>query len=136
MYITIKKYSWKKVVSCTLHKKCPYSELFWSAFFPHFSAFGPNTPYLSVFSPNARKCGKNADQNNSEHGHFLRSGNCKSSHFTRFPGCSNPWKMFVRLFSLANFKTSFLSQAFFKISQHEYSRKKFVELTDTPLQTF
>ena len=30
--------------------------------------------YLSVFSPNAGKCGKNADQNNSEYGHFLRSG--------------------------------------------------------------
>ena len=38
-------------------------------------AFGLNTErygdtkYLSVFSP----CGKNADQNNSENGHFLRS---------------------------------------------------------------
>ena len=30
--------------------------------------------YLSVFSPNAGKCGKNVDQNNSEYGHFLRSG--------------------------------------------------------------
>ena len=29
--------------------------------------------YLSVFSPNAGKCRKNADQNNSEYGHFLRS---------------------------------------------------------------
>ena len=32
-----------------------------------------DTPYFSVFSPNAGKCGKNADQNNSEYGHFLRS---------------------------------------------------------------
>ena len=31
------------------------------------------TPYLSIFSPNARKCGENADQNNSEYGHFFRS---------------------------------------------------------------
>ena len=31
------------------------------------------TEYLSVFSPNAGKCGKNADQNNSEYGLFLRS---------------------------------------------------------------
>ena len=49
-----------------LRKKCPCSELFWSAFFPHFPAFGLNTErygeYLSVFSPNAGKCGKNADQ--------------------------------------------------------------------------
>ena len=26
-----------------LRKKCPYFELFWSAFFPHFPAFGLNT---------------------------------------------------------------------------------------------
>ena len=26
----------------SLRKKCLYSELFWSAFFPHFSAFGLN----------------------------------------------------------------------------------------------
>ena len=31
------------------------------------------TPYLSVFSPNVGKCGKNADQNNSEYRHFLCS---------------------------------------------------------------
>ena len=31
----------------------------------------PNTDtYLFVFSPNAEKSGKNADQNNSEYGHF------------------------------------------------------------------
>ena len=54
--------------SClALRKKCPCSELFWSAFFPHFLAFRLNT--LSVFSPMR----ENADQNNSEYGHFLRS---------------------------------------------------------------
>ena len=57
----------------TLHKKSPYLELFCSVFFPHFPAFGLNTEYLSVFSPNAGKCGKNADQNYSEYGHFLCS---------------------------------------------------------------
>ena len=31
------------------------------------------TSYLSVFSPNAGKCRKNADQNNSEYGNFLHS---------------------------------------------------------------
>ena len=30
------------------------------------------TSYLSLFSPNAGKYGKNADQNNSEYGHILR----------------------------------------------------------------
>ena len=65
---------WKKpfeiafvCVNLWLRKKCPYSELFWSA----FSRIGLNTE--SVFSLNARKCGKNADQNNSEYGHFLRN---------------------------------------------------------------
>ena len=49
--------------SFALHTKCKYSELFWSAFFPHFP----------VFCPNAGKCRKNADLNNSEYGLFLRS---------------------------------------------------------------
>ena len=53
-------------LNISLRTKCPYSELFWSAFFPHFPAFRLNTP-------NAGTCGKNADQNNSEYGHFLRS---------------------------------------------------------------
>ena len=35
--------------------------------FPH-----SDTPYLSKFSPNAGKCEKNTDQNNSEDGNFLR----------------------------------------------------------------
>ena len=58
-----------------LRKKSPYSELFWSAFSPRFPAFGHkesecDKEYLSVFSPNAGKCVKNADQNNA---YFLRS---------------------------------------------------------------
>ena len=73
--------------------KSPYSELFQYAFFPDFPAFGlnispysvrmwenpgkmrtritPNTPYLSVFSPNAVKSGKNADQNNFQYVTFF-----------------------------------------------------------------
>ena len=56
--------------SClALRKKCPCSELFWSAFFPHFLAFGLN---MAVFSANAGKFGKNEDQNSSKYRHFLR----------------------------------------------------------------
>ena len=47
---------------------------------PHFSRISPHsnwirrdTPYLSLFSPNAGKCEKNLDQNNSKYEHFLRS---------------------------------------------------------------
>ena len=50
----------KNVKAPPLRKKCPYAELFWSAF----------TEHLYVFSPNAGKCGKYADQNNSEYGLF------------------------------------------------------------------
>ena len=45
-------------------------------FFPHFPAFGLNTNRY-VFNPNAGKCGKNAEQNNSEYGQFLRSVQCQ-----------------------------------------------------------
>ena len=60
----------------SLRKKCQYSELFWSAFFPDFLTFGLNTEdtvHLSVFSPNVGKCGQNSDRNKSEHGIFSGS---------------------------------------------------------------
>ena len=53
-----------------LPKKSPYPELFFSAYFPDFPAVGLNTE--SVFSPNAGKSVKNADQNNFEYELFLR----------------------------------------------------------------
>ena len=49
-----------------LHKKCPYPELFWSAFCPHFPATGLNTERYSISL-------QNVDQSNSENGHFLHS---------------------------------------------------------------
>ena len=50
-----------------------YFDLHFSRIFPHSDWIRRDT-YLSVFSPNAGKCGKNVDQSNSEYGHFLRSG--------------------------------------------------------------
>ena len=41
-----------------LHKKSPYSELFWSAFFPHFPAFGLNTERYCVSLRIQSECGK------------------------------------------------------------------------------
>ena len=41
---------------------------------PHFSRIFPHADwirYLSIFCPNSGKCGKNADQNNSEYGHLF-----------------------------------------------------------------
>ena len=66
-----------------MRKKCPYSELLWSAYFLHFPAFGLNTPCLSVFSPNAGKCGKNADQNNPKYRLFLHSERFTFDHTTK-----------------------------------------------------
>ena len=40
--------------------------------FPHSDWIRRDTPYLSVLSANAEKCGKNADQRNSKYGYFLR----------------------------------------------------------------
>ena len=74
----------------SLRKKCLYSDLLWFAvlkhspafelgvilvhFFPAFSCIRTeHGEILRIFSPNAGKCGKNADQNNSEYEHFLRS---------------------------------------------------------------
>ena len=73
-----KDLEWLKVPLC---KKCPYSELFWSVFFTHSDWLRRNTMYHSVVNLNAGKCGKNADQNNSEYGHFLRSVHNKDSKF-------------------------------------------------------
>ena len=57
----------------TLRKKCPYSKLFWSAFSPHFPAFGLNAERYRLSLRIQSECGKNADQNNSEYELFLRS---------------------------------------------------------------
>ena len=59
----------------TLREKCPYSELFWSTFFPHVFPLG----LIAGMQ-------KNADQNNSKYGHFLRSmkstrGDLRGKHF-------------------------------------------------------
>ena len=61
---------------------CIKSVRIWSYSGPHFchillhsNWIRRDTLYRFVFSPNAGKCGKNADQNNSESGHFLRSVN-------------------------------------------------------------
>ena len=53
----------------TLHKKCPYSELFWSV----FSCIGTEYGEILRNSPYSVRMRENTDQNNSEYGHFPRS---------------------------------------------------------------
>ena len=52
-----------------LRKKCPYSELFWSAFSRIRSEY---REILRIF-PYSVRMRENANQNNSEYGHFSRS---------------------------------------------------------------
>ena len=56
-------------------------------FFLHSDRIRRDMEYLSVFSPNTGKCGKNADQNNSEYEHFLRSRNGYLSFSFWYPEC-------------------------------------------------
>ena len=53
----------------TLRKKCPYSELFWSAFSCIRTEYGE----IRSISPYSVRMRENVDQNNSEYGHFSRS---------------------------------------------------------------
>ena len=64
-----------------------YSGPHFSHIFPHSDWIRRDTPYLSVFSPNSGKCGKNGDQNNSEYGLFLRS-----EHLHKHDYCSKVFK--------------------------------------------
>ena len=51
---------WRDILNrlSSLSKKCPCSELLWSAFFPHFLAFGLITERYAVFSPNEENAKK------------------------------------------------------------------------------
>ena len=60
----------RRSVFRTLREKCLYSELFWSAFSSIWTEYGE----ILRISPYSVRMRENADQNNSEHGHFLRSG--------------------------------------------------------------
>ena len=52
-----------------LREKCPYLELFWSAFSCIQNEYGE---ILRIYSYSVRML-ENAEKNNSEYGHFLRS---------------------------------------------------------------
>ena len=56
-----------------LRKKCPYSELFWSA----FCRIRTEYEEIQSISPYSDRMRENADQNNSEYGYFLRSTDCR-----------------------------------------------------------
>ena len=55
-----------------MREKCPYSELFWSGYSRIWTEYGA----ILRISPYSVRMRENADQNNSEYGHFLRSVCC------------------------------------------------------------
>ena len=55
-----------------LRKKCPYSDLFWSA----FSRIRTKCKEILSISPYSVRMWENGDQNKSEYGHFSRSDFC------------------------------------------------------------
>ena len=52
-----------------LRKRCPYSELFWSTFSHIWNEYGE----ILRYSPYSVRMPENANQNNSEYGHYLHS---------------------------------------------------------------
>ena len=58
------------VASNSLGEKCPYSELFWSA----FSSIRTELREIRCISPYSVRMRENMDQNNSKYGLFLRCG--------------------------------------------------------------
>ena len=73
-----------------------YSGPHFSRNFPHSDWIWRDTPYLSVFGPNARKSGKNVDQNNSEYGLFSRS----AKHSCGIQMQSEPYALLQSLYHL------------------------------------
>ena len=65
-----------------LHKKCPYSELFWSAFSRIRTEYREK---LSI-SPYSVQMQENADQSNSKYGHFLCSATISLIFFSIISG--------------------------------------------------
>ena len=65
----------------TLHKKCPYSEQFWSVFTRIWTEYGE----ILRISSYSIQMPENTNQNNSKYGHFLQSA-------TFFPSTIQPKK--------------------------------------------
>ena len=63
------------IKTTTLHKKCPYSKLFWCAFSRIQNEYGE----IQSISPYSVRMREIADQNNSAYGHFLRSAKDESN---------------------------------------------------------
>ena len=57
-FVKLVAYYFKFMQNWRMRKKCPYSQLFWSAFFIHFPAFGLNTERYSVSPHIQSECGK------------------------------------------------------------------------------
>ena len=74
-----------KSSQCSLRKKCPYSELFWSIFSRIRTEYGEIRSIWNIYlidirniPPYSVRMRENVDQNNFEYRHFLRNVLCAS----------------------------------------------------------
>ena len=92
-----------------------YSGLHFSWIFSHSDWIRRDTSYtsyLSVFSPNAGKCGKNADHNNSEYGHFSLSATNHSNVKRTFMQIWNFVKFTAKNFLIITIKFAIVMEIF------------------------
>ena len=97
----------------SLRKKCPYSELLWSTFFRIWTEYGE----IRSISPYSVQIRENADQNNSEYGHFPRDYHDDSLNVT-FPRFANCFLTFPLVFPHVFFSVSTVSSGVFSVSPH------------------
>ena len=83
-----RKYNWPE-----LREKCPYSELFWSAFSRIWTDYGE----ILRISPYLVRMRENADQNNCEYGHILRS----VENYVSIICSGNSWEIFNKKLNFA-----------------------------------
>ena len=65
----------KKKEQTALREKCPYLELFWSAFSDIRTEYGE----IRIISPYSVQMRENANKNNSKYGHFLLGDQLRST---------------------------------------------------------
>ena len=119
-YYTLCKFNWTDIYHCA---KCPNTELFLVRFFPHSGWIRRDISYLSVFSPNARKCGPEItlylDTFHAVYsiGFLMISGGnrsyliCLNSHNTK----NEIWRRSQQQIKVSNFNSYFIFLSFIPV---------------------
>ena len=78
--VFLRKYLTPKRLNALLHKKCPYLQLFWSAFSRIRTEYGE----IGSISSYSVQMKENADQNNSEYEHFSPMRLCEVNFWDKY----------------------------------------------------